>query len=171
MKPAHTRAACLLCAALASLTAPAASQTILRAAEQQSVPVNPANFTGAARSDGAFRQQAPARVYGGWVTFEPGSRTHWHIHPLGQTLIVTFGAGLTQVEGGPVREIRAGDIVICPPGVKHWHGAKPNRIKPCSTLPSANVLKTSRFNGLKKFRMKSTCSRSKRLQSNKRRPS
>lgn len=63
----------------------------------------------------------------GWVTFEPGSRTHWHIHPLGQTLIVTFGAGLAQVEGGPVREIRAGDIVICPPGVKHWHGAKPNQ--------------------------------------------
>ena len=128
MKPALTRAACLLCAAFASLTAPAASaasQTILRAAEQQSAPVNPANFTGAARSDGAFRQQAPARVYGGWVTFEPGSRTHWHIHPLGQTLIVTFGAGLTQVEGGPVREIRAGDIVICPPGVKHWHGDAP----------------------------------------------
>ena len=91
------------------------------------MPVNPANFTGAARSDGAFRQQTPAQVYGGWVTFEPGSRTHWHIHPLGQTLIVTFGAGLTQVEGGPVREIRAGDIVICPPGVKHWHGAKPNQ--------------------------------------------
>ena len=129
MKPALTRAACLLCAAFASLTAPAASagsQTILRAAEQQSAPVNPANFTGAARSDGAFRQQAPARVYGGWVTFEPGSRTHWHIHPLGQTLIVTFGAGLTQVEGGPVREIHAGDIVICPPGVKHWHGAAPD---------------------------------------------
>ena len=98
MKPALTRAACLLCAAFASLTAPAASaasQTILRAAEQQSAPVNPANFTGAARSDGTFHQQAPARVYGGWVTFEPGSRTHWHIHPLGQTLIVTFGAGLT----------------------------------------------------------------------------
>ena len=130
MKPALARAACLLCAAFASLAAPAASagsQTIVRAAEQQSAPVNPANFTGAARSDGAFRQQAPARVYGGWVTFEPGSRTHWHIHPLGQTLIVTFGAGLTQVEGGPVREIRAGDIVICPPGGKHWHGAKPNQ--------------------------------------------
>ena len=171
MKPALARAACLLCAAFASLAAPAASagsQTIVRAAEQQSAPVNPANFTGAARSDGAFRQQAPARVYGGWVTFEPGSRTHWHIHPLGQTLIVTFGAGLTQVEGGPVREIRAGDIVICPPGGKHWHGAKPNQ---CSTLPSVNVLKTNRFNGLKKFRMKSTCSRSKHLQSNKRRPS
>ena len=119
MKPALARAACLLCAAFASLAAPAASagsQTIVRAAEQQSAPVNPANFTGAARSDGAFRQQAPARVYGGWVTFEPGSRTHWHIHPLGQTLIVTFGAGLTQV-----------DIVICPPGGKHWHGAKPNQ--------------------------------------------
>lgn len=56
-----------------------------------------------------------------------GRCTHWHIHPLGQTLIVTFGAGLTQVEGGPVREIRAGDIVICPPGGKHWHGAKPNQ--------------------------------------------
>ena len=84
MKPALARAACLLCAAFASLAAPAASagsQTIVRAAEQQSASVNPANFTGAARSDGAFRQQAPARVYGGWVTFEPGSRTHWHIHP------------------------------------------------------------------------------------------
>ena len=75
----------------------------------------------------AIRARQSREVYGGWVTFEPGSRTHWHIHPLGQTLIVTFGAGLTQVEGGPVREIRAGDIVICPPGVKHWHGAKPNQ--------------------------------------------
>ena len=88
MKPALTRAACLLCAAFASLTAPAASaasQTILRAAEQQSAPVNPVNFTGAARSDGAFRQQAPARVYGAGSPLNPdpgrtGTSIRWVRH-------------------------------------------------------------------------------------------
>ena len=93
---------------------------------QKSVPVNPDRFTGKVWSDGAFRQVAPARVYGGYVTFEPGARTDWHIHPLGQTLVVTFGVGLTQEWGGPVKEIRAGDVVVCPPGVKHWHGARPD---------------------------------------------
>lgn len=84
------------------------------------------NFTGTVRVDPAFRSQAPARAYGAYVTFEPGARTNWHTHSMGQTLIVTFGAGLTQEWGGPVQVIRQGDIVICPPGVRHWHGAAPD---------------------------------------------
>lgn len=83
-------------------------------------------FTGQVRVDPAFRSQAPARAYGAYVTFEPGARTDWHTHSLGQTLIVTFGKGLTQEWGGPVRVIRQGDIVTCPPGFKHWHGAAPD---------------------------------------------
>ncbi|WP_442881150.1 (R)-mandelonitrile lyase [Bosea sp. (in: a-proteobacteria)] len=81
------------------------------------------NFTGAVRVDGRFHGSAPARISGGTVTFEPGARTAWHTHPLGQTLIVTSGAGLVQHWDGPVQEIRPGDTVWIPPGVKHWHGA------------------------------------------------
>ncbi len=81
------------------------------------------NFTGNVRVDPAFDAQAPQRVYGAYVTFEPGARTNWHTHPLGQTLIVTFGVGLTQEWGGPIQVIRQGDVVLCPPNVKHWHGA------------------------------------------------
>lgn len=84
------------------------------------------NFTGNVRVDPAFQAQAPARAYGAYVTFEPGARTNWHIHPLGQTLIVTFGTGLTQEWGGPIQAIRQGDVVICPPDIKHWHGAAPD---------------------------------------------
>jgi quercetin dioxygenase-like cupin family protein len=84
----------------------------------------PANyFTGNVRIDSLFQAAAPARVGGGTVTFEVGARTAWHTHPLGQTLIVTAGAGLVQEWDGPVREIRPGDVVWIPPGVKHWHGA------------------------------------------------
>lgn len=83
------------------------------------------NFTGSVRVDSPFRAEAPARVSGGHVTFEPGAHTAWHTHPLGQTLIVTAGAGLVQRWGGPVQEIRPGDIVWIPPGEKHWHGAAP----------------------------------------------
>jgi quercetin dioxygenase-like cupin family protein len=83
-------------------------------------------FTGTVRIDAPFGTTAPARVGGATVTFEPGARTAWHTHPLGQTLIVTFGCGRAQREGGPVEEIRAGDIVRFPPGEKHWHGAAPN---------------------------------------------
>jgi len=83
------------------------------------------NFTGVVRVDGRFQREAPARVGGGTVTFEPGARTAWHTHPLGQTLIVTAGAGLVQNWGGPVQDIRPGDVVWIPPGVKHWHGASP----------------------------------------------
>ncbi len=84
------------------------------------------NFTGNVRVDPVFDAQAPQRVYGAYVTFEPGARTNWHTHPLGQTLIVTFGTGLTQEWGGPIQVIRQGDVVLCPPNVKHWHGAAPN---------------------------------------------
>jgi quercetin dioxygenase-like cupin family protein len=80
-------------------------------------------FTGSVRIDSRFQGRAPARVGGGIVTFEPGARTAWHTHPLGQTLIVTSGCGWVQVEGGRREEIRPGDIVWFAPGEKHWHGA------------------------------------------------
>ncbi len=82
-------------------------------------------FTGAVRVDPLFQAPDPARVVGASVTFEPGARTAWHAHPLGQTLIVTAGSGWVQREGGPIEDIRAGDVVWFPPGEKHWHGAMP----------------------------------------------
>jgi quercetin dioxygenase-like cupin family protein len=80
-------------------------------------------FTGTVRIDPLFAAASPARVAGALVTFEPGARTAWHTHPLGQTLIVTSGLGWAQHDGGPVEEIRPGDVVWFPPGEKHWHGA------------------------------------------------
>ncbi|KQS03268.1 cupin [Sphingomonas sp. Leaf357] len=80
-------------------------------------------FTGTVRIDPLFGATDPARTAGNTVTFEPGARTAWHTHPLGQTLIVTFGLGWVQREGGPVEEIRPGDVVWFKPGEKHWHGA------------------------------------------------
>ena len=82
-------------------------------------------FTGTVRVDPLFEAPAPARVRGASVTFEPGARTAWHMHPLGQTLIVTAGSGRAQREGGPVEEIRPGDVVWFAPNEKHWHGAAP----------------------------------------------
>jgi len=82
-------------------------------------------FTGTVRLDPLFNAPEPARAVGALVTFEPGARTAWHTHPLGQTLIVTSGLGRAQREGGPVEEIRPGDVVWFPPGEKHWHGASP----------------------------------------------
>jgi quercetin dioxygenase-like cupin family protein len=82
-------------------------------------------FSGSVRIDPLFQALDPARVTGSCVTFEPGARTAWHTHPLGQTLIVTSGRGWVQREGGPVEEIRPGDVVWFPPGEKHWHGATP----------------------------------------------
>jgi quercetin dioxygenase-like cupin family protein len=79
-------------------------------------------FTGSVRIDPLIASTAPGRVGGAIVTFEPGARTAWHTHPLGQMLIVTAGCGLVQSEGGPVVKIRPGDVVWCPPGEKHWHG-------------------------------------------------
>ena len=81
-------------------------------------------FTGTVRVDPLFQAHDPARTSGGSVTFEPGARSAWHTHPMGQTLIVTAGCGWVQAWGEPVQEIRPGDVVWTPPGQKHWHGAK-----------------------------------------------
>jgi quercetin dioxygenase-like cupin family protein len=82
-------------------------------------------FTGTVRIDPLFSPPEPSQVLGALVTFEPGARTAWHTHPLGQTLIVTAGLGWAQQDGGPVQEIRPGDVVWFPPGERHWHGASP----------------------------------------------
>ena len=96
---------------------------ISRAGGQPSTIGAKANFSGSVRIDALFKGDAPARVGGGTVTFEPGARTAWHTHPLGQTLIVTAGVGFVQQDGGVRQDIRPGDIVWIPPGVRHWHGA------------------------------------------------
>src|SRR5215468_3947391 len=83
-------------------------------------------FTGTVRIDPLFQALEPARVGAAMVTFEPGARTSWHTHPLGQTLIVTSGLGRVQREGGPIEEIRPGDVVWFAPGERHWHGASPS---------------------------------------------
>ena len=98
---------------------------INRAGSQPSA-AGPGNwFTGTVRIDPLFPVAAPARSVGNAVTFEPGARTAWHTHPFGQVLIVTFGLGWAQRQGGPVEEIRAGDVVWFDAGEKHWHGASP----------------------------------------------
>jgi len=96
----------------------------IRKAGSQPSMKGPADwFTGNVRIDPLFDAPDPARVSGASVTFEPGARTAWHTHPLGQTLIVTAGCGWAQREGQPKIDIRPGDVVWFPPGVKHWHGA------------------------------------------------
>ena len=99
---------------------------IKRAGSQPSSVPSADWFTGSVRVDPLFQAPEPARVSGAHVTFEPGARTAWHTHPLGQTLIVTSGCGWVQRDGSPVEEIRPGDVVWFPPGEKHWHGATPN---------------------------------------------
>jgi quercetin dioxygenase-like cupin family protein len=96
---------------------------IRRAGSQPSMKGPAEWFMGAVRIDPPFQAPAPALVQAASVTFEPGARTAWHTHPLGQTLIVTAGCGWAQREGGPVEEIRPGDVVWFAPGEKHWHGA------------------------------------------------
>ena len=97
-------------------------------------------FTGTVRIDAPFAGEDPARVGGATVTFEPGARTAWHTHPLGQTLLVTSGLGWVQREGGPVEEIRPGDIVWFAPGEKHWHGAT-------STTAMTHIAIAEKLNG------------------------
>jgi 4-carboxymuconolactone decarboxylase len=99
---------------------------IVRARTQPSRQGPAENFTGSVRVDPLFQAEAPARASGSIVTFEAGARSAWHMHPLGQTLIVTAGIGRVQRWGDPVDEIREGDVVWIPPGQKHWHGAAPN---------------------------------------------
>ncbi|MGI4795111.1 MAG: (R)-mandelonitrile lyase [Janthinobacterium lividum] len=98
---------------------------IKRSGSQASSKGSPEYFTGTVRIDPVFSPPEPARVAMALVTFEPGARTAWHTHPLGQTLIVTTGCGRAQREGSPIEEIRPGDVVFFPPGEKHWHGAGP----------------------------------------------
>lgn len=98
---------------------------ITRSGSQASTNGSTVYFTGTVRIDAPFAGEDPARVSGATVTFEPGARTAWHTHPLGQTLIVTAGLGRVQRDGGPVEEIRPGDVVWFAPGEKHWHGASP----------------------------------------------
>jgi 4-carboxymuconolactone decarboxylase len=99
---------------------------ITRSGSQPSRPGPADNFTGSVRVDSSFQANAPARMSGARVAFEPGARTAWHTHPLGQILIVTTGTGRVQRWGDPIDEIRQGDVVWIPPGQKHWHGAAPN---------------------------------------------
>jgi len=108
-----------------ALAAEAEGVRVTRVGTQASVAGPESYFTGRVRIDAPFSGSGEARVGGATVTFEPGARTAWHTHPLGQTLIVTAGAGRVQQWGGPVQTIRAGDTVWIPPGVKHWHGAAP----------------------------------------------
>ncbi|MBO9539736.1 cupin domain-containing protein [bacterium] len=96
-----------------------------RSGSQPSVKGPAENFTGNVRIDPLFQAPGPGSVSGSYVTFEPGARSAWHTHPLGQTLIVTAGCGYVQSEGGPLKVIRPGDVVSCPPNEKHWHGASP----------------------------------------------
>src|ERR1700689_22489 len=98
---------------------------LMRVGSQPSRKAPEAYFTGNVRMDPLNSPPEPARVSVVSVTFEPGARSAWHTHPLGQTLIVTSGCGWTQCEGEPIVEIRAGDVVWCPPGHRHWHGATP----------------------------------------------
>lgn len=99
---------------------------ITRNGSQPSAPGPEDWFTGTTRIDPLFQPESPARTAAASVTFEPGARTAWHTHPLGQTLIVTSGLGWVQCEGEAIEEIRPGDVVWFPPGVKHWHGATPD---------------------------------------------
>ena len=101
------------------------SQTVTSAGSQPSAKGPAEYFTGNVRVDPLFPANESAPYSGAYVTFEPGARSNWHTHPTGQHLIVTHGVGRTQEWSGPIVEVRAGDHVWCPPGVKHWHGASP----------------------------------------------
>ena len=113
---------------------------IKRAGSQPSAKGPAEWFTGTVRRDPLFEAPEPARVQSAYVTFEPGARTAWHTHPLGQTLVVTAGCGWAQRAGGPVEEIRPGDVVWFPPGEKHWHGATP-------TTAMTHIAITEKLNG------------------------
>ena len=102
-----------------------ATMDITRVGSQPSARGPAEWFTGTVRIDALFQAKDPARAVGASVTFEPGARTSWHTHPLGQALIVTAGCGRAQREGGPIEEIHPGDVVWFSPGEKHWHGASP----------------------------------------------
>jgi len=121
---------CLACAAMAQgvgaePTGASAGQKIERAGSKPSVAGSDDIFSGRVRIDPVWAAQPNLTASGGMVTFEPSARSAWHTHPAGQYLVVMSGVGLTQEWGKPVQEIHPGDVVWCPPGVKHWHGASP----------------------------------------------
>jgi quercetin dioxygenase-like cupin family protein len=116
------------------------SQTISRAGSQASLTGPAEFFTGTVRIDPLFPATEAAPFSGASVTFEPGARSAWHTHPTGQHLIVTAGVGRTQAWGGPIEEIKAGDVIWCPPQVKHWHGASP-------TTAMTHIALTGTING------------------------
>lgn len=113
----------LILASLASSAPEMPTVKVIRSGSQSSAKGPAEYFTGSVRVDPLFSSEAPSRTSAAYVTFEPGARTAWHTHPAGQRLIVTAGAGLVQHWGGPIQPIKPGDVVIIPPGVKHWHGA------------------------------------------------
>ena len=119
------------------------SQTITRSGSQPSAKGSAEYFTGNVRIDPLFPAKDSAPFSGAYVTFEPGARSAWHIHPAGQHLLVTSGVGRTQEWGGPIEEIKAGDVIWCPPKIKHWHGASPatamTHIALTGTLDGKNV--------------------------------
>ena len=104
----------------------AAVQTVTKAGVGAAIPANPKNFTGTAWVTTLFPAHSPSKTYAAAVTFTPGARTNWHIHAAGQSLIVTEGFGYTQEWGKEIIALYPGDVVWCPPGVKHWHGASSN---------------------------------------------
>jgi quercetin dioxygenase-like cupin family protein len=118
-------AAALALGACAASAQQAPAVIVAKAGAEPATIGSSENFTGTARVEGRFQRAAPARIGGATVHFEAGAHTAWHTHPLGQTLIITAGAGLVQHWAGPVQSIRPGDVVWIPPGVKHWHGASP----------------------------------------------
>ncbi|MBT0663661.1 cupin domain-containing protein [Geobacter pelophilus] len=122
---------------------PQSAQTITRAGTQASIKGSVEYFTGSVRVDPLFSANDVAPFSGAYVTFEPGARSAWHIHPTGQRLLVTAGVGRTGEWGGPVEEIKAGDVIWCPPKIKHWHGASPTtamtHIAITGTLNGKNV--------------------------------
>jgi quercetin dioxygenase-like cupin family protein len=116
------------------------SQTVFPAGSQPAAKGPDEWFTGNVRVEPLFAPKEPSQYSGAYVTFEPGARSAWHTHPGGQHLIVTHGLGFTQEWGGPIVELRAGDVVSCPPGVKHWHGASPS-------TPMTHIALTGTVNG------------------------
>jgi quercetin dioxygenase-like cupin family protein len=118
-------ASVLLLASAVAAHMTAAQITITPTNSQKVISGAPDRFTGSVRVQSLFDAKEPSRSSGGQVTFQPGARSNWHTHPLGQLLIVTDGEGWVQQWGGPVQVMRKGDVVWIPPGVKHWHGATP----------------------------------------------
>ena len=121
----HVTAALTMLAVVAAVSAEAQTMLISRGGSRAVRTASPENFTGAVRVEMLFEALEPSHASGGTVTFEPRARTAWHSHPRGQILVVTAGTGRVQLWGGPIEEIRAGDVVRIPAGQKHWHGASP----------------------------------------------